>query len=172
LHSFLSCANNRFIPGMSSLSKEAGSLTDKRIDDLQKRLSHDLECLAEYERLVGRQEKLIEKGDFERLVKALDKKTNILSKIRTLNIGAARAEVGAAGGDGRKNGKNAEVLLASFTTKIEELVAREEVSLKQARVGKTQLAEQLKAIKRGKKLLRGYKPQRSDGKARFKDIKT
>ena len=147
-------------------------MTEKRIDDFQKRLSQDLECLAQYERLVGRQEKMIEKGDFERLVKTLDKKTNILSKIQTLNIGAAQAEIETAGEGGRKNGKKAEVLLAGFITKIEELFVREEASLKKARLGKAALAEQLKAIKRGKKLLRGYKPQRSDGKARFKDLKT
>lgn len=147
-------------------------MTGKRINDLQKRLSHDLECLAEYERMVGRQEKLIEKGDLESLNKTLDKKTKILSKIQTLNIAEAWAEIETVGEDGRKNGKNAEALLAGFITRIEELFVREEASLKKARVGKAELAEQLKAIKRGKKLLRGYKPQLSDGKARFKDIKT
>ena len=144
------------------------SLTEKRSDDLRSRLSQDLERLQEYERLVSRQEKLIEGGEFERLIRVLDKKAEVLSEIQILQNGAAKT----AGGGKQKAGDNADELLARFTTRIGKLAKREKASLRKALIGRAELAEQLQAIHHGKKLLRGYKPERSDGKARFKDIKT
>ena len=148
--------------GRSYVSHGVSSLSEKRSDDLLSRLSQDLERLQEYERLVTRQEKLIEGGEFERLARVLDKKAEVLSEIQILQNGAAKA----AGGD------NADELLARFTTKIGKLAKREKASLRKALIGRAELAGQLQAIHHGKKLLRGYKPERSDGKARFKDIKT
>ena len=154
--------------GRPYVSHGVSSLSEKRSDDLLSGLSQDLERLQEYERLVTRQEKLIEGGEFERLARVLDKKAEVLSEIQILQNGAAKA----AGGGKQKGGDNADELLARFTTKIGKLAKREKASLRKALIGRAELAGQLQAIHHGKKLLRGYKPERSDGKARFKDIKT
>ncbi len=136
------------------------------------RLSRNLKRVKEYERLLGRQEKLIEHGEFERLFRVLDKKAKVLSEIRVLHNGAAPASGEAGSEDAQKDSDSTNELQALFTTKITELANREKASLKKALIGRAELAEQLQIIYHGKKLLRGYKPGRSDGKARFKDIKT
>ena len=136
------------------------------------RLSRNLKRVKEYERLLGRQEKLFEDGEFERLFRVLDKKSKVLSEIRVLHNGAAQAKREAGNGSVQIDGDSTNELLTLFNTKIRELASREKAGLKKALIGRAELAEQLQIIYHGKKLLRGYKPGPSDGKARFKDIKT
>ena len=140
--------------------------------DLLNTLAQDLRRLQKYERLLETQEKLVEKGEFDTLPGVLDKKARVLAKIESLRNGAALSIRTASSGDSGKNGKKVEELLARFIVKVKEVETREQASLHKARLGRAELSEQLRAIHRGKKLLRGYKPQKSDGKARFKDIKT
>jgi hypothetical protein len=147
-------------------------LTERNSEDSSLQLEQDLARLQQYESLVDYQEKLIASGEFESLPQVLGKKTKVLSGIVTLRNGAAQARAGVEGRRGGKNARSPDELLAGFITKVEELFHRENASLGKALTGRAELAGQLQAIYHGKKLLRGYKPERSDGKARFKDIKT
>ena len=147
-------------------------MSEKKKADLLSRLTHDIELVQEYERLLGRQEKLIEDGKLERLARVLDKKAKVLSEIETLYNGAALAAVTAEDRAEPKDRNNVAGLLARFTAIIGELETREITCLRKVLVGRAEVAEQLQAIHQGKKLLRGYNPEPSDGKARFKDIKT
>ena len=147
-------------------------MAERQKIDLLTQLSHNLERLEEYERLLVHQEKLIEGDQFERLIRVLDKKAEVLSQIAILRNGTGRNAAGPESSKAQKGGESTDKLLALFTTKIRELVDREKTSLKKAMIDRAELAEQLQVIYHGKKLLRRYKPGPSDGKARFKDIKT
>jgi len=147
-------------------------LSERKKADLLSQLTRDIERVQEYERLLGRQEKLIADGKLERLARVLDKKAKVLSEIETLYNGAALSAVTAGNNAEQKGRNNVAELLARFTAIIGELETREITCLRKVLVGRAEVAEQLQTIHHGKKLLRGYKPEPSDGKARFKDIKT
>ncbi len=140
--------------------------------DLLNRLTRDLGRLGKYEGLLETQEKLIERGDFESLPGVLAKKEAVLAKIESFRDASTVPLPAVPGRNGGKNGKKFEELRGLFLSKVEELAARDQAGLKRALQGRAELAGQLRALFQGKKLLRGYKPQKSDGKARFKDIKT
>ncbi len=136
-------------------------------EKLEQRLEQELVRLQNLGRLVELQVSLIESGELERLPRVLERKDRIISRLQE-----AGAQYECALRDNPGPSPRARQLWEELGQRIREHSARDRVSLDRAVEIKQELARKLRQVKAGKKMLLGYAPVATKGKARFKDIKT
>ena len=145
-------------------------MSQKDIDRFNELLNRQLARLKHYGQLIEQQEILLEEDNDEELLKVLQRKSKILSRMEEWDKLNALAEVASAK-DSVAAGKSIE-LLNFLLARLELFAGREAESLKKAASIREELAGGLFALRKGKKLLRKYVRVPHNAKARFKDIKT
>ncbi|HUU28759.1 MAG TPA: hypothetical protein VM123_13185 [archaeon] len=145
-------------------------MAEKQIEQLVGLLDSQLARLERYGRLIQKQEKLIEQEDYEPLGRVLERKAKILSSMQEVGSLASLAASPAKeeGGEAER----ADKLLAGLINSLNLFVKQEKECLDKALGVRENIAGQLYALRKGKKLLREYTRASKDIKARFKDIKT
>ncbi|MCE5273058.1 hypothetical protein LLH00_17410 [bacterium] len=136
-------------------------------EKLEQRLEQELVRLQNLGSLVELQASLIESGELERLPRVLERKDRIIARLQE-----ARAQYESALHDSPGLTARARQLWEELGQRIREHSARDRVSLDRAVEIRQELARKLRQVKAGKKMLLGYAPVATKGKARFKDIKT
>lgn len=145
-------------------------MAQKDTDRLNELLNRQLARLKCYGQLVEQQYCLLDKEDDEELLRILERKTKILTRMEDWDKLTALARVAAAKNNGKAR-KSSE-LLARLLTQLDLFAGREADSLKKAAAIREELAGGIYALRKGKKLLRKYVRVPHNAKARFKDIKT
>lgn len=145
-------------------------LVQKDIDRFNELLNHQLGRLKHYGQLVEQQESLLDKEDNEELLQILERKSKILTRMGDWDKLTSLAQVAAAKDRGAAR-KSAE-LLARLLIQLDLFAGREAGSLKKAVGMREELAGEIYALRKGKKLLRKYVQVPHNAKARFKDIRT
>lgn len=145
-------------------------MAQKDIDQFNELLNRQLARLKRYGQLVEQQESLLDKEDHKELLRVLERKSKILTRMEEWDKLYALAGVASAK-DSVAAGKSAE-LLERLMAQMELFAGLEAESLKKAAGIREELAGGIYALRKGKKLLRKYVRVPHNAKARFKDITT
>ncbi|MEA1996746.1 MAG: hypothetical protein U9N45_03875 [Gemmatimonadota bacterium] len=146
-------------------------LAEKGTDRLAGLVKRHLGRLEKYGKLIREQGQMIEEEDYDGMGRILEKKDKILSRSRE-EIGDLSSLTKLAAESEEAEMENAEKLLSRLTARLELFAGLEAECQKKALAVKENIAGQLSALRKGKKLMREYTRFPGDSRARFKDIRT
>ncbi|MBW7997660.1 MAG: hypothetical protein FVQ81_14000 [Candidatus Glassbacteria bacterium] len=144
-------------------------MSGKQSAELDELLSRQLACLKKYGELVERQRTLIERQDYEGLLAVLAKKEKVIARMGDpARLKELAVEKSSAG---QKQREQTGRLFEELIAKLDFFAAAESESMEKASGLKAELAANIFALRKGKRMLRKYSHAPMAGKARFKDIK-
>jgi len=145
-------------------------LANKESSRLTGLLERQLDELERYGKLVEEQEVLIEREDYSKLNRLLERKAKIISRMEKMEDLSSLAERAAK--QGGESAEYAAGLLMRLLERLNFFAGRERECLEKAFSIREDIAGGLHALRKGKKLLHEYTRFSREPKAKFKDIKT
>ncbi len=121
-------------------------------EQLSEAVERQLRLLESYGRLAGEQVRLIEEEDYPRLVRVLDKKDRLLEELREITRLPSLAA--AAAREEQPRAALSRELVSVLRERLEYFAGQETLCLEKAAAIRSGMAEQLRLLRQGRKLVR------------------